>query len=87
MTRNQVDALRNIETQRHNAEQEKIDRILIPAQYLSSIGSLLKGASGFMKVKSSDGKELKPTHQRFKPSGGKWVTSATHQRPMAWTIY
>lgn len=49
MTRNQIDALRLQEERRANLENEKIKKIGLPAEYLSSIGSIMRGTGSLIK--------------------------------------
>lgn len=61
MTRNQVDALRLQETKRANLEQEKLKALGLPAEYLSSIGSVIGGIgklSGFRRLSSKSGRPI-----------------------------
>jgi hypothetical protein len=62
MTRNQIDALKLQEEKRHNIEQEGMNRATIPAQYMSSVGSLARGIGSFFKPSLKGGS--KPSHMR-----------------------
>jgi hypothetical protein len=88
MTKNQIDALKNLEAERHNKEQERIDKILIPAQYISSIGSLARGVSGFLRISGgkSNASRTGGTTVGNKSSGSRRGYSAPHLLPTKWTI-
>lgn len=83
MTKNQIDALRNLETERHNKEQEKLERAVIPAQYISSIGSLLRGSSGFFS--RGGGSSSKTASTNYGTRGTGKVPSS--YVPIKWTIH
>lgn len=85
MTKNQVDALRNLETERHNKEMENMEKAAIPAQYISSIGSLLRGGGSlFSMFKKGKDNNLVDKVTLPKRSGGDW--NIPKYTPIRWTI-
>lgn len=71
MTRNQISALQLQEEKRHNQEMERMNKATIPAQYISSVGSLVRGSGGFI----SSIKPSAPAPVRSKYAGRPGPTS------------